>query len=337
MSAFSRHHHLAVASTPQHGHGSLARGGVHVYEIPVIRRQRGTVHRSLGCQRHEVLAVESDAVVVDEVGILLLVHAVGREVHDTLRLVHILHLAHVPRTLGDLAQLARLLAYEIQMVVVVALARPEQALRVCEMMAPDARPVHVLVAFVLDDGAQAAVFCRHRHQTVLLVAALVILEGEGLVVAPLQVLQTVLVADLRIVCPHLLARLRIEDHGCLLHQVVARLLILLLVQLRVELILRCRLHVVHVALLHAADLAHGEVPAVGCPVDVGGIVVPRAAVHRQHALLPRAVLHGDVPAVNVGGVLAVGRCRGLCLALVVSLAPVVLPLAVVAGPTAGAL
>ena len=218
------------------------------------------------------------------------------------------------------------------MVVVVALARPQQALRVCEVVAPDARPVHVLVAFVLDDGAQAAVFCRHRHQTVLLVSALVILEGEGLVVAPLQVLQTILVADLLIVCPHLLARLRIEDHGCLLHQVVARLLILLLVQLRVELILRSRLHVVHVALLHAADLAHGEVPAVGCPVDIGRIVVPRAAVHRQHTLLSCAVLYGDVPAVDVGGVLAVGRFGRLCLALVVSLAPVVLPLAVVAGP-----
>ena len=89
-----------------------------------------------------VLAVEVDSIIMYEIRILVLIDARSREVNNAVGLIHILHLAHKPVALGNLARLchAALLVgahvIEVDVVPVVALRDPKHLLAIVDKLAP---------------------------------------------------------------------------------------------------------------------------------------------------------------------------------------------------------
>ena len=84
-----------------HGDGCRIDGGVGVDEGGVVGIEAGAVVGGLGSEVHEVLAIEADAVVVDVVGVLVLVAAVGGEEDDALLLVNVEDFADTPGARGE--------------------------------------------------------------------------------------------------------------------------------------------------------------------------------------------------------------------------------------------
>ncbi len=119
-------------------------------------------------------------------------------------------------------------------------------------------------------GAHAAGFGRQFEHAIHFVSALIVLKCHGLaVVVPFGAEQVVLrIKQLR-VGDNGLTALDIEDARHLKRQFIARLGILLLVQLGLKLIGRRRLDIVDITLLHGAYLHGGNLLAIGRPTDVG--------------------------------------------------------------------
>ena len=143
-----------------------------------------------------------------------------------------LHSAHIPAAFGYLpGWLSRGAVVHIEVVVVVALAAPDYASGVGEQVSEYAGIVHILLLFLLNEGAHAAVRGRHLQQTIHLMAAFVVLEGQSLAVGvPSHAVQVVLVGEQFGGRYERAARLHLEYAGHLETQFVARLGILLLVE-----------------------------------------------------------------------------------------------------------
>ena len=291
----------------------------------MVGRIPGLVHAFFRRQAGQAGAVEADAVVVDEVRVFVLVHAVGREVDGLVLLVHVLHLAYVPFAAGNLVEgLPCRAVVQVEVVVVVALARPEDALPVAQVVAVDAGIVDVFLFLLLNQRAYAAVGCRHFEHAVDFVSAFVVLKGDALAVGiPGRSVQVVLVAEEFGRGNQPASAFHFEDAGHLEAQLVAGLGILLLVEFGLELVGGRRLHVVHIPLLGGTDAAGGQCLRVGRPLDVGRIVVALRAVDAQLLFFPAGdVAHVDVVVLDVGGIFPVGRGDRSAAFLVVHLHPV---------------
>ena len=119
------------------------------------------MHSLVGGQVGQSVAVESDAVVAYQVGILLLLHTVGGEVDAAVLLVHLQHLSYIPFPFGDLVRgSCRASVVHIQVVPVVAFAHPDEAFAVLQVVAEVARVVHVLVAGLFHQRAHLSGFGR---------------------------------------------------------------------------------------------------------------------------------------------------------------------------------
>ena len=204
----------------------------------MVGRIPGLVHSLFRGQAGQTGAVEADAVVMDKVRIFVLVHAVGREVDDLVLLVHVLYFAYVPFATGDLvSRLSCRAVVQVEVVVVVAFARPEDALPVCEVVAVDAGIVDIFFFLFLDQCAYVAVGCRHFQHPIDFVAPFVVLKRDGLAVGvPSGAVQVVLVAEEFGGGNQSTSALHFEDAGYLEAQFVARFGILLLVELGLELV-----------------------------------------------------------------------------------------------------
>ena len=74
-------------------------GRISVDEGGVVGIEAGVVVGGLGSEVHKVLAIKSDAVVVDVVGVFVLVYAVGGEENHILLFIHVKDFADTPGTL----------------------------------------------------------------------------------------------------------------------------------------------------------------------------------------------------------------------------------------------
>ena len=219
-----------------------------------------------------------------EIRILVLVDARSREVNNAVGLIHILHLAHKPVALGNLARLchAALLVgahvIEVDVVPVVALRDPKHLLAIVDKLAPQAIIVDERFGALLHNGAESARIGIHGQHLIELVPTLVILHGHLAAIGrPPEPVELILVFDGARVAFHLLhshainkASLRIlgqcdrignrkgEDHRPVLRQFVARLGIFLLVEIRLLLVSGRRLYIVDVTLLNLVALANED-------------------------------------------------------------------------------
>ena len=158
-------------------------------------------------------------------------------------------------------------------------------------------------------------------------AAGIELEADGAaVLVPCGAAEVVLVGEELCGGDDGTSRLHLEDAGRLLHEVVAGLGVLLLVELRLQLVGRRRLDVIDIALLgHGADFVSGDVAAVGRPAQPRRVVVSQRAVEAQGAC-PAASggAYPDVAVADEGHPFAVGRGDFGTALFVVHLHPVAL-------------
>ena len=127
---------------------------------------------------------------------------------------------------------------------------------------------------------------------------------------------------------HLLARIHIDDYGIMLWQRIARLGVFLLVEDRLQLVGRRRLHVVGVTLGHGHTLAYEDALAIGTPLNAVAVIAAYGTILRQDSLRLgvrfAGLVHHHVVAFNVGLQLAVGRKYGIGILLLIHLHPVAL-------------
>ena len=196
------------------------------------------MHTFFRGQTGQAGTVEADAVVMDEVRVFVLVHAVGREVDDLVLLVHVLYFAYVPFATGDLvSRLSCRAVVQVEVVVVVAFARPEDALPVCKVVAVDTGIVDIFFFLFLNQRAYLAVGCRHLQHPIDFVSPFVVLKRDGLAVSvPSGAVQVVLVAEEFGGGNQSASALHFEDAGYLEAQFVARFGILLLMESGLKLV-----------------------------------------------------------------------------------------------------
>ena len=229
---------LAVLCRAQYGHRRVGHGGVGVDEVSHVACIDRFVCAFLRCEAHESLAVEFDFVIVNEVGVFVFVHAVGREIDHSFFFVNPLYLTYIPFAFGHLVDdLSLSPVVEVEVGVVVALAHPEDAFAVLEVVAEVSVVVHVLLAGLLDDGSYLARDGRHLEESVVVVSAFVELEGDTLVVlVPLWCIDMVLAVeelcrwDEHLGCSHL------HDDGHSVVERVARLGVFQCPELRLQLV-----------------------------------------------------------------------------------------------------
>ena len=152
----------------------------------------------LGGEAHQIAAVETDAVIMHQIGILLAVHAAGGEPDHALLLVDAVDAAHIPLARGYLPlHLARRHVVKIDMVVVVALARPQQFPAAVDKTTPQTAVIHEFVTRLLHHGAHRARRSRVLQQAVNLVAALVVFEVDlvAVVAQPIGAAQIILARE----------------------------------------------------------------------------------------------------------------------------------------------
>ena len=242
------------------------------------------VRLALG-QPREAGAVEVDAVVVDEVRILLLVHPRGAEIDLARLLVHLRHAAHHPLALRDLV-LHRAIrpVIEIEVVPAVALRHPDHLLAVAHV-----EPV--LLARVAeeggrllgDDGPGPARGGLGLDDAVDLVPPLVVFERDGrAVLAPGRRRRLVGVGEQPVVDVDLPARGSLEHHRLLDVEHVARLGVEPGRVLRLELVLGRRLDVVDQPPVPRLHAKRGDPCRVRRPADgVEFVAVVLGSIHAQ--------------------------------------------------------
>ena len=162
-----------------------------------------------------------------------------------------------------------------------------------------------------------------------MMAALVVLHRHLLAVgSPLHPVKVVLVFYLMPVSLHFLARGHIDDYGVMLRQRIARLGVFLLVEDRLQLVGRRRLHIVGVTLGHGYTLADEDALAVGTPLNAVAVIAADGTILRQDSLRLgvrfASLVHHHVVAFDVGLQLAVGRKYGIGILLLIHLHPVAL-------------
>ena len=289
--------YLAVLGRAEHGDGRCGDGGVGVDEVGHVVGVGDAVVAFLRGEADEVLAVEPYFIIMYEVGVLLLGGtlaavagaesrlAVGREVDDALLLVDMLDATHVVLAASDLPdELSLLAVVEVDVMIAVALAGPEDALSVLEVTALLAVVVDVLVVALLDERAHLSRHGRELEHAVGVVPSLVELEGDGLaVLVPSRHAHLILMLEkLRRrlddpACGHL------DDDGHAEVERVAGLGILLLVKHGLHGIPGRRLDIVDIMLGSRLDAHGGIVASVGRERAPGRVVERGVAVGGQLA------------------------------------------------------
>src|SRR6185437_8908682 len=187
------HHGFLIGGAPEYERRRGVEAGPDVEVKCAVRRPGRAVVAVLGSVRYEVRAVEVDAIVVQEIRILASVHAASGEINLTLGLVDVLDVAHDPVALGDLTlHAAGGAVVEIEMVPAVALRHPDHFAAVGDVVAELLPGVADVVArrpvveeglrVLRDDDARRAGRAVDLDHAVLLVAALIVLEGEGMAI-----------------------------------------------------------------------------------------------------------------------------------------------------------
>ena len=138
VGALQRRQHLA-AIVAEHGDGRHVGLGVAIHEILAGGGERHFVIAILRREQREIPAVEADTVEVNEVRVAPLLAADAEEVELAILLVHAQQLGDVPLAFGDLVlELAGLRIVEVEMAPVVALAEPDELLRLRQEAPVDA-------------------------------------------------------------------------------------------------------------------------------------------------------------------------------------------------------
>ena len=197
-------HYAAVLGAAQYRLRSLSHGGPCINEVRVVVAEYGAMVSLCGRQVSHVRAVEADAVVVDEIGVLARGCTVGscmdsvcREVDNLVLLVHVEHLPDVPLSFCDLVDgLPRSTVVEVKMLPAVTLAAPDETLAVLQEAVPEAGIVDVLVACFLSQRAHLARLGRKLQQTVHLMSSGVEFEAHGTaVLIPCGAVQVILIGE----------------------------------------------------------------------------------------------------------------------------------------------
>ena len=240
--------------------------------------------------RHQPGAVEVDAVVVDEVGVLLGVHAVRAEPDLAVRHIHAVHAADRPLALGDLIlHLPRLAVEHVEVVPAVALGHPDDLPAVVEVVAePLVGVVEEGLGLLGDHRPRPAGFGVDFDDPVDLVPPLVVLEDDVLaVLPPLQTGEGVGIGEEVVVDDHLPSRLDVQDHRDLFVQPVAGLGVQVGRVLGLELVLGGGFDVVHHPLLTGHHPVDRHLPGVRRPDDGPvGVGVSGRAFPGEHGVVP---------------------------------------------------
>ena len=306
------HDHLPITRAPQLHDGRDVHARPTVQVIPVIWGEYHHVHPVRVRERRQPRAVDVDAVVVDEVGILARIHAARVEPNLPLRGVHPVHAAHHPIPPGDLVlHFPREAVVAVQVVPPVALRHPDDFPSVIDVVAELLPRVveeggHLLV----DDRAGLPRLGIDLDHAVDLVSTLVVLEREGApIVAPLDPGHVVCIREQRVVDDGLRVRRHVEQHGRVPVEHVARLVVEHGRVPGLELVVRRRRDVVHLALVARAHAVRGEVAGIRRPGDGLGVVgVPLGPVRaQQHPLSAAGRPHVHVVVSDGGFPLAIRR------------------------------
>jgi len=130
------HHKLACLCVPQDGNRCVCDCRCHIHNIFLVSRKPCIVHSFRRCHVAHVASVEADAVVSDEIWVFILVHSAGLEPYAACILIHVDDAADIPVSLCDLVlHLACSLVIEVEVIVVVALAHPDDLAVVLCMVA----------------------------------------------------------------------------------------------------------------------------------------------------------------------------------------------------------
>jgi hypothetical protein len=255
-----------VGALEFHDHGVVGRTADVEGRRQVHARVRVDVELHVG-REHDVVvrvrlregrqagAVEVDPVVVDEVRVLPRIHAARREPDLAGVLVHLDDAADGPFAPGDLVlHLSGDAVVQIEVVPAVALRHPDHFLAVGDVVAKALAGVAEEGPRLLGhDGARRAGRGVHLDDAEDLVAALVVVERDGrAVAAPLEPRLGVGVGEERRVNDDLRLRRDVEEHRQFDVEHVAGLGVLERRVLRLELVLRRRLDVVHVTAVSRA-------------------------------------------------------------------------------------
>ena len=126
----------AVIGLAQYADGRIDSGGIGVDEVFHVIAVDSLMSALFGSEAGEATAVQPDLIIVNEVGILVGIHAVGGEVDHAGLFVHLLYATYVELAFGDLAyHLRRLPVIEVEMAVSVALTGPKDMTTVGEVVA----------------------------------------------------------------------------------------------------------------------------------------------------------------------------------------------------------
>ena len=133
-------------------------------------------------------SIEVDAIVVDEVRILIRVHATGREPDLPVLLVHTLDLPDHPASPGDLVlHPARGPVVEVEVPPAISLRHPDDLFPVTDVVTELPAGVvdeRIVLRSLLDESSGFTRVGVHLDDAVHLVPTLVVLEGEGPAVVP---------------------------------------------------------------------------------------------------------------------------------------------------------
>ena len=142
------------------------------------------MHTLFGGKSHKIATVEIDAIIVYQIRVFLRVHAVGRKVNLLFLFIDMLYSTHIPCPLGYLAcRLTTATVVEVEMVVIVPFARPDDAPAVLQVMTVYAGVVDIFLLLLFDKRFYFTGYSRKFQQAIDLMAPLVILKREGTAVA----------------------------------------------------------------------------------------------------------------------------------------------------------
>ena len=293
---------------------------------------------------------------MDEVGILGGVHAAGFKPYLPLLVVHAIDAAHYPGALCDLIlDFAGFSVKQIEVFPSIAFRGPDDLLAVGRVMAEflagvvlvhHQRPiVDESIALLRDQRASVPCLRVDFDNPIQLVAALVVFESETTVVLPPhERRQLEWIGEKSVINGDFLFRGDIEEHRLRKRQHVPGLWVNHRRILRLELIRRRRLHIVHQPVISGADTISYQELRIRRP-DEGAervIVVFRAVLAQSDFLFTVFGPYADVVILHIGQPLAIRRRLRLPgivhrpRSIVIVIVALVLFVAGMEGPGAGA-
>ena len=264
VGSFQWHYYFAILGAAQHGYRSFVYHRVNVYQIIHISREPGTVHPFFRSKANQVFPVEADAVIADEIRVFTGLYTICGEVNLPVFFIYTKHFAHIPFAFGDLVDGLRSGAVvHVEMVPVVAFAHPDDMLVVPQVMAEMAGVVYVFITAFLYQWTYLAGLCRKFQYPVHLMPALIVFEGYGTAVrVPFRAVYLILLGKQISGRDNTASCLHFIDARHLKWKFISRFGILLLVELRLQLVRWRRLHVIYITLLNRTYLAGSHFLAV---------------------------------------------------------------------------